>query len=51
MKKNEDIELLETILKYIVTDGMSLRFKRISYKKNKVDFNKIVERLNKNENN
>ena len=41
-----DLDLLDTILKYIETDNYSLRFKGISSKKNKKDFQAILDKLN-----
>lgn len=42
-----DLKLLDTILKHIITDNNSIFFKGISSKRNVKDFRTIVERIKK----
>lgn len=42
-----ELDLLNTILKYVYIDSQSLKFKGISFKRNKQDFDKIVAKIRK----
>ena len=45
-QQNELTELKEILKKYVVSDGKSLRFKHISFKRNVKDFERIMELIN-----